>query len=101
MNGYKILISYYYLTHRELEYRRFMIQRWLPAMQEMGLVPSELMHTLWGDYPTRLIVLYAPNKDLLEHVLASDEWQHWHDMLREYVHSLRYRVVLARPWLQL
>lgn len=100
MNGYKILISYYYLTHREMEYRRFMIQRWLPAMQDMELVPGELLHTLWGDYPTRLVVLYAPDQKLLQKVLGGEEWQHWHEQLLGYVHDLHYRAVRARPWLQ-
>lgn len=100
MNGYKLLVTYNYLAHREMEYRRFMIQRWLPAMQDLGLEPGEVLHTLWGDYPNRLVVLYAADIDTVSDALASDEWDHWHEQLHTFVRNLQYRVVPAHPWLQ-
>ena len=101
MEGYKILVSFNPLHQHEMAYRRFIVQRWLPAMQELGLVPGEIMQTIWGDYADRLIVLYVPDEALLRSVILGEEWQHWHEKLRPYVHNLRYRVVEARPWLQL
>ena len=100
MTGYKILVTYNYLTHRELEYRRFMIQRWLPAMQEMGFEPTEVLHTMWGDYPARLIVLYAPDMQTVERIMSSSDWQEWHEHLYDFVRNLKYRVVSAQPWFQ-
>ena len=100
MNGYKLIVTYNYLTHREMEYRRFMIQRWMPAMQGMGLEPGEVLHTLYGDYPLRMVVLYAPDLETIERIMASDEWQAWHERLYQYVRNLQYRVVPAKPWLQ-
>lgn len=100
MNGFKLLITYNPLTHREMEYRRFMIQRWLPGMQELGLQPVDVMHTLWGSYPIRLIVLYAPDLDTMEEAMGGQAWQEWHEQLHTFVRNLRYRVVAARTWLQ-
>jgi len=100
MNGYKVLITYNFLAHREMEYRRFMIQRWMPAMQDLGLEPGEVLHTLWGSYPTRLVVLYAPNVEIIERAMHSNTWEKWHEELYHYVRNLSYRVVPARPWLQ-
>jgi len=100
MNGYKLLVTYNVLAHREMEYRRFVIQRWLPGMQEQGLEPGEILHTLWGDYPARLIVLYAPDKATVKQLLTSAEWQSWHEQLEKMVRNLRYQVVPARPWMQ-
>lgn len=100
MNGYKLLVTYNVLAHREMEYRRFVIQRWLPGMQEQGLEPGEILHTLWGDYPPRLIVLYAPDLSTLRQLLASDEWQNWHEQLDKMVRNLEYKVVPAHPWMQ-
>jgi hypothetical protein len=47
--GYKLLLTYDYLPGREMAYRRFMINQWLPAMQTLGLEPLELYHTMWGE----------------------------------------------------
>lgn len=100
MSGYKLLVTYNYLTHREAEYRRFMIQRWMPAMQELGFQPGEVLHTAWGKYPVRLIVLHAPELEMIENAMHSDEWQRWHRQLLTFVSNLRYRVVPARSWFQ-
>ncbi len=100
MNGYKLLVTYNYLSYRELEYRRFMIQQWMPAMQSMGFEPADVMHTQWGKYPLRLIILYAPNLEVVRKAMQSKEWEHWHRLLRGFVTDLRYRVVRARPWFQ-
>ena len=100
MEGYKLLVTYNYLTYRDLEYRRFMIQQWIPAMQAMGFEPGEVLHTLWGKYPARLVVLYAGDLNTIERTMVSDEWQRWHSQLRSFVTDLRYRVVKARPWFQ-
>ena len=100
MNGYKLLVTYNYLSYRELEYRRFMIQQWMPAMQHMGFEPGEVLHTLWGKYPLRLVVLHAKDQDTIAEIMESDEWLQWHRRLSSFVTDLRYRVVRARPWLQ-
>ena len=100
MNGYKLLLTYNYLAHREMEYRRFMIQRWLPAMQDLGLEPGEILHTLWGEYPSRLVVLYAADLDTVEDALESAEWDRWYEQLQSFVRNLQFRVVPAQPWLQ-
>ncbi len=100
MNGYKLLITYNFLTHREVEYRRFMIQRWIPAMQEFGFEPGEILHTMWGEHPMRLIILYASDLQVVETAMEGEAWQTWHEQLSSFVRNLRYRVVEARPWLQ-
>ena len=100
MDGYKVLVTYNFLMHRELEYRRFMIQQWIPAMQALGLEPGEVLHTLWGDYPARRLVLYARDYETLVNAVRGEEWQHWRQQMRGYVRDLRYRIVPARPWLQ-
>jgi hypothetical protein len=85
MNGYKLLVTYNVLAHREMEYRRFVIQRWLPGMQEQGLELGEILHTLWGDYPARLIVLYAPDIATMKQLLTSAEWKSWYTQLDKMV----------------
>ncbi len=100
MDGYKLLITYNYLNYREREYYRFMVQQWLPGMQALGFEPGEVMHTQWGKYPARLIVLYAGDLGMLRKAMHSAEWERWHQQLRTFVTDLSYRVVPARPWLQ-
>lgn len=98
--GYKLLFTYNYLPGREMAYRRFIINQWLPAMQALGLEPLDLYHTMWGDYPVRMVVLYAPNKTILHQALHSNEWDFWLRRLNRFVTDLRYCIMPAREWFQ-
>ncbi len=98
--GYKLLVSYDYIPDREMAYRRFMIHQWLPAMQALGLEPMALYHTLWGAYPVRLVVLYAPNETVIRRALIGEDGLLWRRRLEEYVVNLSYCIVPARAWFQ-
>ncbi len=98
--GYKLLLTYDYLPGREMAYRRFMISQWLPAMQALGLEPMELYHTQWGEYPVRLVVMYASTERVIQKVLNSNEWAFWWKRLNRYVDNLQYCIVPAREWFQ-
>jgi len=98
--GYKLLVSYNYLPEREMVYRRFMINQWLPAMQALGLQPLELYHTLWGAYPVRLVALYAPSEMVIRRALSSSEWTFWWRRLGRYVIDLDFCILPARDWFQ-
>ena len=100
MDGYKLLVTFNVSPQREMEYRRFMIQRWIPAMQRMGLEPGDVLHTMWGDYAVRMVVLYAKDLETITRTLTSDGWKRWCERLTERVEDCEYRVVRARPWLQ-
>lgn len=100
VSGYKLLITYNYLAGRETAYRRFMVNQWLPAMQALGLQPLDLYHTMWGDYPVRLVALYAADAATIQQALASSEWDFWLKRLTRYVTDLSYCVVPAREWFQ-
>jgi len=98
--GYKLIITYNYLSGRELAYRRFMIHQWLPAMQTLGLEPLELYHTMWGAYPVRLVTLYAANETILRRALGGSEWRFWWGRLHDFVTDLEYCILPARGWFQ-
>ena len=100
ISGYKLLITYDYLVGREMAYRRFMVNQWLPAMHALGLEPMELYHTMWGRYPVRLVVLYVADAEILRRALLSKEWELWWQRLQRFVDNLDYCVVPARQWFQ-
>ncbi len=100
LQGYKVLLQYNYRPGREMSYRRFMVNQWLPAMQALGLEPLEIFHTMWGDYPIRQIALYARDWETLQRALTSQEWALWWQRLEQYVTDLSFCVVPARPWFQ-
>ena len=98
--GYKLILTYDYLPGREMAYRRFMINQWLPAMQALGLEPLELFHTMWGEYPVRQVVMYAASARSLHNALNSGEWDFWWRRLHRFVDNLDYCIVPARDWFQ-
>jgi hypothetical protein len=98
--GYKLLITYDYLPGREMAYRRFMINQWLPAMQTLGLEPLELYHTMWGAYPLRLVVMHAADAKILHDALHSGEWDFWWKRLHRFVNNSDFCIVPAQDWFQ-
>lgn len=92
-SGYKLLLSYEVGSESLQEYYRFVLGRYVPVMQAMGLEMSDAWHTAYGDFPNRLIGFVARDKETLERVLYNDSWLSLNEELRQFVSDFRYKVV--------
>jgi hypothetical protein len=99
-HGYKLLLTYHVAESRMQEYYRFMLGRYVPAMQAMGLEMSDAWHTAYGDFPNRLIGFVARDKTVLDNVLENDTWAALNEEMREYVTEFRYKVIPYREGFQ-
>ena len=96
----KVLLAYNVKEHRFEEYYRYIMQEFLPRAQRIGLYMTGGWETLYGDYPSRLIVLEAQNVGSLDEALTSDTWDSIETKLGEYVSDYERRVVQAKPGFQ-
>ena len=94
--GLKLLISYNIDLEDTGVYYQFVLGKYIPAMQSMGLEMSEAWHTAFGPYPNRLIGFVARDGDLLREVMAGETWAELDEELKELVTELEYKVIPYR-----
>jgi hypothetical protein len=83
----KLLIAYNVKLGREEEYYRFVMGEFLPTAQSIGLEIFEAWHTVWGDYPERLIAMAADSQTELNEILNSERWREMETKLGTYVND--------------
>ena len=99
--GLKLLLSYDVRPESANEYRQFVLQQYIPEMQNMGLQISEAWHTAYGDAPSRLIGFVCRDRSTLDDLLESDTWETLNDQLVTFVTGFSYKVVPYRGIFQL
>jgi hypothetical protein len=92
-DGLKLLISYNIIPELTQEYYEFVLGRYVPAMQSLGLEMSEAWHTAYGDYPNRLIAFVARDPETMRDLLKDGVWDELNEKLQEYVTDFQYKVV--------
>lgn len=98
--GYKLLLSYEVSGEQLQEYYRFVLGRYVPIMQAMGLEMSDAWHTAYGSFPNRLIGFVARDKETLQAILGNESWLSLNEELRQFVTDFNYKVVPYREGFQ-
>ena len=91
--GYKLLLSYDVSPEHMQEYYRFMLGRYVPVMQAMGLEMSDAWHTAYGSFPDRLIGFVTSDEETIEEILSSDTWISLNEELQRFVTDFEYKIV--------
>lgn len=98
--GYKLLLIYNVSQERMQEYYRFMLGRYVPMVQALGLQMSDAWHTAYGDYPNRLIGFVARDKETIDDLFENETWQALNDELQRYVSEFAVRLTPYREGFQ-
>lgn len=94
--GLKLLMSYDVRPETIQAYREFILQQYIPTMQQMGFQISEAWHTAYGDAPNRLIGYVCRDRAALDDLLVSDVWLDLNEQLNEFVTDFHYKVIPYR-----
>jgi len=100
-NGMKLLLSYNIRPDSGQKYYEFVLGRYVPAMQESGLEMSEAWHTVYGDYPNRMVGFISRDKETMRDLVVSDDWEELNDQLSEHVTDFSYKIIPYRLGFQL
>lgn len=98
--GYKLLLSYEVKGNAVEDYYRFMLGRYVPIIQAMGLEMSEAWHTAYGDYPNRLVGFVSRDQETLTKVLNSDTWSTLNQELQTYINDFDYKIIAYQEGFQ-
>lgn len=99
--GYKLLLKYDVGRDQLQEYYSFVLGRYVPVMQAMGLEMSDAWHTAYGDFPNRLIGFVARDKETLQSLLKNESWLSLNEELQQYVTEFSYKVIVYREGFQI
>lgn len=99
-SGYKLLLTYDVSADHLQEYYRFILGRYVPVMQAMGLEMSDAWHTAYGDFPNRLIGFMARDSETLERILYNESWFALNEELQQFVTHFQYKVIPYREGFQ-
>lgn len=94
-----MLLTYNILPELQEEYMQFMMNVFMPTMQNLGLENAGVWHTAYGDYPARLLVFIAEER-VMQNALQDKRWQTLEARLKEYVTDYTRRVVPYEPGFQ-
>lgn len=97
---YKLLLAYDVRQEHMQEYYRFMLGRYVPVMQAMGLEMSEAWHTAYGDFPDRLIGFVARDRQTVDELFVNDSWHSLNQELQRLVTNFDYKLVPYREGFQ-
>lgn len=91
----KLLLTYDPVPGRREEYFSYMLGRFVPSLEQLGLTMAETWHTAYGDYPLRLTAFVAPDVSKMRMVIDSDAFARLEAQLQDYVQNYRRRIVPA------
>ncbi len=97
----KLLMNWDILPGREQEYFEFVVRDFIPAMQRLGMEPSDAWFTMYGDEPQIMVSAQMPSASTLQRILASEDWKSLTQQLLDYVENFEYKIVQARSGFQM
>ena len=89
----KLLLSYNIRLQHQENYMRFVINEFIPALENLGLSNIGVWHTAYGDYPDRLLVFGAKDSAAMSRAVASPIFADIEGKLKTFVTDYNRRVV--------
>jgi hypothetical protein len=97
----KLLLTWDILPGREQEYFEFVVREFIPAIQKLGLEPTDAWFTVYGNQPQIMAAIQGANLANVKRLLKSDEWDSLTHQLLDYVEDFHYKIVEARQGFQI
>ena len=94
-------MTYNILPEHQEEYLNFMVNVFVPSLQRLGLANAGVWHTAYGNYPSRLMVFVAEDKEAMEQALGSKTWKDLEQKLEKYVTDYSRNIVPFQPGFQI
>jgi len=81
---------------REQKYSEFVNNRLAPGLVEMGLPPSDVFYTAYGNAPQIMVILDVPNQATLKKAIESERFADLKQALMELIDNYGERLVEAK-----
>ncbi len=96
----KLLLAYDIPLEQHESYYSFVTGEFVPQVNAIGLELAEVWETVYGDYPKRLIVFVAQDRETANQALNSERFKRAEKKLKRYVENYSCRLVNYKPHFQ-
>lgn len=97
----KLLMSWDIQAGRDQEYFEFMVREWLPALQRLGLEPSDNWLTMYGSASQIMMGVQAHSLKVMQQVIETEEWTTLHTKLLTMVENYEQKIIKATGGFQM
>src|SRR5512147_1947242 len=97
----KLLMSWDIQSGREAEYFQFIIQDFVPGLLKLGLHPTEVWFTAYGECPQIQAGGLAPDVATIQNIVAGSDWHALRQKLEDYVTDYQQKIIPAEGGFQL
>jgi len=92
MMNVKVIMSWDIIPGREQEYFEFVVRRFMPGVQKLGMALSDAWVTIYGEHPQILVGAVVPGLEKAEAIISSEEWHEMNDRLLDFVQNYELKV---------
>jgi len=96
----RLLITYDVYEDNQQPYYQYVVGEFLPAAQQLGLVLTDAWHTVYGNYPARLLSFVGRDQASVAATLDRDEWRQLEEKLLTFVSDYKRKIVPYRERFQ-
>jgi hypothetical protein len=92
----KLLMSWDIRPDQEASTLEFMAHELAPAIQELGITPTEAWYTVYGDQPQILVGAVSEDLETMRQVLEGPKWQELMGKLDRHIENYQQKIVVAK-----
>ena len=89
----RLLMQWDIRAGREQDFSEFVVREFAPRLMQLGIEPSEVLYTMYGDGPQMLTLGAVESKEKLVEILQSSGWRKLHEKLLNFVTNYKHKVV--------
>lgn len=97
---YKLLLIYDIKPGMNNLYYRYVVNEFVPALNDMGIYVTEAWHTAYGDYPVRQVEYVVDSMTTLNTAFHSSTWKSLEDRLKGFTLHYRRKIIPYRRGFQ-
>ena len=89
----KLLMQWDIKVGREQDFSEFVVREFAPRLMQLGIEPSEVLYTMYGEGPQMLTLGAVESPEKLANILKGSGWEKLHARLLTYVTNYKQKVV--------
>jgi hypothetical protein len=96
----KLLVTYDIQPNQMDKYYQYVLQEFVPELQNMGLYMFRVWHVAYGDYPVRQLEFISEDLESVMEVFETDRWTNLETELKSFTLNYERKLVHFRHGFQ-
>ena len=90
----RLLMQWDIKMGREQDFSEFVVREFAPRLMQLGIEPSEVLYTMYGEGPQMLTMGVVESQEKLEEILRGNGWKKLHAKLLTFVTNYSQKIVV-------